>query len=129
MILGLPFPPAVNNLFATVKVGKSTRRIRTRRYEDWITEAGIALLLQRPPKIHGPFRLTLTAVRPDRRKRDLDGLAKAPLDLLVKHQVIDDDSLCASILLMWSESEPVKGGALSLIVEPADAPLSFAVAA
>lgn len=129
MILGLPFPPAVNNLFATVKVGKTTRRIRTRRYDAWIAEAGAQLIEQRPAKVHGPFRLTLTAVRPDRRKRDLDGLAKAPLDLLVKHQVIDDDSLCSSILLMWSASAPVKGGGLSLIIEPADAPLVLAVAA
>lgn len=125
MILGLPFPPGVNNLFATV----GRRRIRTRRYEAWLAGAGAALMEQRPPKVRGPFRLTITAVRPDRRRRDLDGIVKAPLDLLVKHQVVEDDSLATSILLMWSASEPVKGGAISLVIEAADAPLIMAVAA
>jgi crossover junction endodeoxyribonuclease RusA len=125
MILGLPFPPAVNNLFATF----NNRRIRTRRYEAWLSEAGAQLMAQNPPRITGPFRVTITAVRPDLRRRDLDGILKAPLDLLVKHGIVEDDSKASSILLMWSASGPVKGGALSIIVEPASAPAIMAAAA
>lgn len=110
--LDLPFPPSSNNLFATFR----NRRIRTRRYEAWLADAGASVMEQRPEKVAGPFFATITLVRPDRRKRDLDGLAKAPLDLLVKHGIIEDDSLATSIHLIWSSSPPVKGGECRVIV-------------
>lgn len=111
----LPFPPGVNNLFATY----GNRRIRTRRYEAWIAEAGARLIKQNRPRIAGPFHFTLTADRPDNRKRDLDGLAKAPLDLLVKHEVIEDDSLSRSIRLAWSDLPPSKPGRITVQLEAA----------
>ena len=111
----LPFPPAVNNLFATY----GGHRIRSRRYEAWLKEAGTLLALQRPKPVSGPFLATLVFTRPDRRKRDLDGLAKAPLDLLVKHGVIRDDSDAVSLRLSWSESLPNPKAGVSLVLEAA----------
>lgn len=106
-MITLPFPPPVNNLFATV--GK--RRIRSRRYEAWLKEAGTQLALQRPLPVHGPFLATLVFTRPDRRRRDLDGMAKAPLDLLVRHGVIRDDSDCQGLKLEWrSPTQDMPGG-------------------
>ena len=114
-MITLPFPPPVNNLFATV--GK--RRIRSRRYEEWIARAGIELMIQRPRPIAGPFKITLTYDRPDRRRRDLDGLQKAVLDLLVKHRVIEDDSLAQEIVLRWG---PMATPAfVRAVLEPAEA--------
>lgn len=111
----LPWPPAVNNLY--MNVGK--RRIRTKRYDAWITEAFIRVLQQSPKRVRGPFRIKLTYDQPDRRRRDLDGLAKAPLDLLVKTGVIDDDSLAQSLSLAWSDRPPAKPGFVTIELEAA----------
>ena len=52
------------------------------------------LKAQRPGQIEGEVEVSIALGRPDgRRKRDLDNAAgKAVLDLLVAHQVIEDDS-------------------------------------
>lgn len=97
--LELPFPPGVNNLFKNTGRG----RARTARYEAWAYEAGLKLRRQRPGSIPGHFRVEMTFDRPDQRRRDLDGLAKAPLDLLVTLGVIADDSLAQEIILRWGE--------------------------
>lgn len=114
-VLHLPTPPSVNNLFKNIARG----RAKTERYEAWIAEAGLKLNLQRPRLVRGPFLVTMVFVRPDLRRRDLDGMIKAPLDLLVKHGVVQDDHLCQSIRLSWSDSAPDKNGGVSITVEAA----------
>ena len=57
--------------------------------------------MQRPEKITGPYKLTLLAVRPDNRRRDLDNLLKATSDLLTGLGVISDDSQCAELSAKW----------------------------
>jgi crossover junction endodeoxyribonuclease RusA len=109
----LPWPPAVNNLFGNGAKG----RYRTSRYETWIAEASLALRRQRPPAIVGRFKVDLVFDRPDERRRDLDGLAKAPLDLLVKHQVVLDDSLTAELRLRWSGMPARKPGGVLVLLE------------
>lgn len=104
----LPFPPSTNNLF--INVGK--RRIRSPRYDGWRSEAIAAIWQQRPAKVAGPFRLTLTFDRPDNRARDLDNLAKAPLDALVHTGVIEGDHLSREITLRWSDATPAKPGSM-----------------
>lgn len=111
----LPWPPAVNNLF--FNVGK--RRVRTKRYDAWLADALAAVLQQQPAPVLGSFSLSMVCVRPDRRKRDLDGLAKAPLDLLVKAGIIEDDSLCVSLGLSWADQAPAKPGCVHMQVQPA----------
>lgn len=120
----LPWPPAVNNLF--MNVGK--RRIRTKRYDAWIGEAWATVLQQRPIPVHGPFNVTIICAKPDRRRRDLDGLAKAPLDLLVKAGVIQDDSLAQQLTIGWKAGDPAKPGGVLVIIEPVSPP-ALAVAA
>jgi crossover junction endodeoxyribonuclease RusA len=94
----LPFPPGVNNLFATV--GK--RRVRSKRYREWSSAAWLAAMQQpRPDAIQGPFIASFLVTRPDKRKRDLDGLLKAPLDFLVELGLIDDDSMAQSLTIEW----------------------------
>jgi Holliday junction resolvase RusA-like endonuclease len=110
----LPWPPGVNNLFANGSRG----RYRTPRYEAWIAEASAALRRQRPEPIVGHFKADLVFDRPDARRRDLDGLAKATLDLLVKHQVVLDDSLAAELRLRWSGMPARKPGGVLVLLEP-----------
>lgn len=104
--ISLPWPPAVNNLY--INAGK--RRVISRRYEQWRHEAGLELIAQRPAKLTGPFCVTLLFDRPDNRKRDLDGLAKAPLDLLVAHNIVGDDSEAEALCMLWSPRPPSKPG-------------------
>ena len=54
--------------------------------------------------------------RPDKRRRDLDGLAKAPLDLLVTLGIIENDYLAQRITLAWSGTV---GGLVHITLEAA----------
>ena len=111
----LPWPPAVNNLFATF----NNRRIPSRRYKLWQDGALTAVREQRPRPITGSFRATISCSPPDRRRRDLDGLAKAPLDLLVKAGVIEDDHKARGIILEWDDANPAKPGSVTVTLERA----------
>ncbi len=93
----LPFPVSTNNLFT----GRA-RRFPSRRYRTWREEAGWALAAQRPlPSFSDPVEVTLSIGKPDRRKRDLDNLFKAPLDLLVEFGVLGDDQLIHRLSASW----------------------------
>ena len=120
----LPWPPAVNNLF--VNAGK--RRIKSERYKAWLTEAGWELRRQRPESVVGRFCVTITAHAPDNRVRDLDGLAKAPLDLLTTHGVIEDDHLARSLHIIWSDVAPSMPGFVIVTITPEAAPALAAAA-
>jgi crossover junction endodeoxyribonuclease RusA len=119
----LPWPPAVNNLFLNAD-GRG--RIRTKRYDAWIAEATAHVWQQRPLKLKGRFHVTIQCDPPDRRRRDLDGLAKAPLDLLVKTGIIEDDSLALSLSLFWSHEPPEKPGCVRITLNPVEAPKAMA---
>jgi crossover junction endodeoxyribonuclease RusA len=110
--LALPWPPAVNNLYRNF--GK--KRVKTERYAVWTRSAALSVLAQGCPGIKGRFCISIECSPPDKRKRDLDGLAKAPLDLLVSCGVIEDDSLADRIILAWSDTPPAKPGALSIVI-------------
>lgn len=94
----LPYPPSANNLFVNLP-GRG--RVQSPRYKAWINGAAWTLKSQRPHKIKGKCRLTIDAVRPDNRRRDIANLEKAISDLLVSLRVIEDDSLIESITLAW----------------------------
>jgi Holliday junction resolvase RusA-like endonuclease len=94
----LIFPPSLNNLFPD----GTGRRVPSRRYKAWQAEAGYMVPRAAKGLVPGHFNATLTFDRPDRRKRDLDNLAKATLDLLKSTGVIVGDHLAERITLAWS---------------------------
>lgn len=94
----LPRPPPTNNLYANVH---GIGRVKTGRYSDWRKLAGYELLGQGKKKIEGLVSVSIAVTRPDRRKRDLDGLVKPLLDLLTEMQVIEDDSLVQRLSIQW----------------------------
>lgn len=98
--INLPYPPVLNHLYANVP-GKG--RVKSERYRQWANAAGWELQAQRPTPVAGPVNVSILLGRPDRRRRDLDGTSKAPLDLLVRHGVIEDDSLVQSLTLAWAK--------------------------
>lgn len=103
----LPMPPSSNGLFAN---GKNGGRFKTQRYCDWINEAGVEILRQRPAKFVGPVTLLYEVQRPKGRRFDLGNREKALTDLLVSHRIIqaDDDTIVQEIRLKWAEVEGVR---------------------
>lgn len=93
----LPYPPAVNNLFLNGTKG----RYKSKRYSEWLTEAGLILNTQHVQHFKGAVWVDIQAHRPDKRRRDIDGILKAPFDLLVKHQIIEDDSHIVGLSIKW----------------------------
>lgn len=91
ILINLPVPPSVNNLFATA--GK--RRVTSKKYADWIEIAGWKLKSQRPGSVSGWYELFVFL--PVKMPGDIGNREKALSDLLVKHGVIEDDKLAWSI--------------------------------
>lgn len=89
-------PPSANNLFATSQRG----RFKTKHYKGWLEQAGWELKQQRPGHVPGHYAMTVTAGKVAKR-RDLSNLLKALEDLLVKHSVVEDDSLAQKIIIEW----------------------------
>jgi crossover junction endodeoxyribonuclease RusA len=57
-------------------------------------------------KMEGPYKLTIHAVKPDKRKRDIGNLEKAISDILVSQNIVEDDSLCEWIEARWVTEGP-----------------------
>lgn len=98
----VPIPPSANHIWRS---GRG-RVYRSAKYMDWLTEAGWQIRAQYCPipTVTGPYKLSLTAARPDKRKRDLDNLIKPISDLLKAVGVIEDDHLCEMLSLRWATS-------------------------
>lgn len=93
-------PPTVNNLFVNSK--KTGGRFPSPEYKQWRKDVGH--FVNGHPTVHGHIRLRLTILRPsDRRRRDVANFEKAFTDLLVEHDVIEDDCLIECITLTWAE--------------------------
>ena len=89
----LPLPPSVNNLYMTI--GK--RRITAPHYVAWREEAGWELLMHRKNVIDVRGRYHLRLAVPSSCRGDIDNRLKAVSDLLVFHNVIDDDKFADSV--------------------------------
>lgn len=114
-MITLPFPPSTNALWRAV----NGRNIMSAPYRKWKALALGELLIQRPAKVSGPYRMTVVATRPDRRIRDLSNTLKALEDVLVTAGVVRDDSDAQSILLEWSSAAPDKAAGVRIVLEAA----------
>lgn len=54
----------------------------------------------------GAYKLTILAVRPDKRRRDLGNLEKSVSDILVSQGIVEDDSLCEWLEIKWVKEGP-----------------------
>lgn len=103
----LPWPPASNHYRIPVR-GRLILSSAARAYYE---RCAVVLLAQGVPRgIVEPVELEIIAHQPDRRRRDLDGLLKQPLDALTKHGLWDDDSRVHALAIRWGE--PEAGGLL-----------------
>lgn len=114
LTLTLPFPPSMNRLW---RVGKENTMYRSDVYERWKKEATWTAKIQvRNKCIKGPFKLTITFVKPDKRHRDLDNLLKAVLDCLQSVGAIENDKNC-----VWIDARYIDAGdPCSIVLEAMD---------
>ena len=108
----LPWPPSVNRLWRSVR----GRNILSREGREYRVEALSALFGQgypRPP-LTGRLSVRIEAFPPDRRRRDLSNLIKAPEDLLTHGGVWLDDSQIDELSIVRREVTP--GGRLVVTV-------------
>lgn len=109
--LTLPFPPSVNTYWRTYN-GRMLISEKGRAYRKAVADQ---VLIQRGNKHYEcKVKMTIEAFRPDKRKRDLDNLLKAPLDALTHAGVYMDDQLIVDLRIYWAEDN---GGYLKIKIE------------
>jgi crossover junction endodeoxyribonuclease RusA len=81
------------------------RKIKSANYRTWqdahASELAHQMRLAGAKQLGGKVHIRFRVERPDKRRRDIDNLAKPMLDLLVKAGAIADDSNTESLFLMW----------------------------
>lgn len=104
IVLVLPLPPSVNNLFVNGKRG----RFKSQKYKDWEADAGMYLMQQRFPKgeITGPYVMEIKL--PMKVKGDISNRIKAAEDCLVGIGVIPDDRHAHRITVMRDDQVPAE---------------------
>lgn len=78
------------------------------------------VLLTQPARFNrhvGPVEVIYTFSPPDKRRRDLFNGEKAVSDLLVKHQIIADDSLIHRGTVEWGAGNGVRVEITDLIIK------------
>lgn len=73
------------------------------RYRTWLNAAGWELQAAKPASFPGRIALNIALGKPDNRRRDLSNYVKAIEDLLVKHEVIKDDSFVVALHVSWAD--------------------------
>ncbi len=97
----LPYPPSANNLWTIARRGRKAWIRRTDEYEAWLEEAFYVAKAQRPEGVVGPYKMTILAKRPDKRRRDVDNIIKPIGDLIQKVGIVSDDCHCELALARW----------------------------
>ena len=106
LIVTLPLPPSTNHLFATV----GGRRIKTRHYTAWLTEAGYTAGWRRlvaDGATSPPWEAFLSVYGLPRR-RDLDNTIKPVLDLAVQMTGLQDNWCESVTALRVTERGPAR---------------------
>lgn len=111
MIIKLPeLPPPLSACFINLQRGG---RVKSKRYRAWEKLCCSPLTLIRGDfskiPITKPVSVDICLKRPDKRRRDLDNMAKPLCDLIGKKHlnVINDDSQIHDLRMRWGGNAPV----------------------
>lgn len=105
VVLTLPWPPSVNRYWRQLN-GRAILSADGRAYKQEVAACCIFVGAQ---KFEGPVAVDILAVRPDKRRRDLDNLLKAALDAMTPW-VWADDSQVVDLRIRWApEADMPKG--------------------
>lgn len=101
MKIYLPIPPSANMLFRTT----DGKRFKTAKYRNWL-DAGTQYIASQGIVIQ-PFKEVHIEIYVPRLRfnSDIDNRIKPVLDLLVKTDIIQDDSLVKSIYAEWVDRD------------------------
>ena len=102
LVLHLPLPPPLSALTKNVdRVG----RPKTKRYNAWISLAYFRAREQRPYPRFGKANVIADYQlgKPDRRRADVMNREKALSDMLVRLDVIEDDSQIVDLRMRWAD--------------------------
>jgi crossover junction endodeoxyribonuclease RusA len=86
MTLTLPWPPSVNHYWRNI-AGRTLISRQGRDYRAQVEKLAAGLAIT-----HGRLAISIQACPPDKRRRDLDNLLKAPLDAMAHAGLYADDS-------------------------------------
>ncbi len=110
----LPWPPSVNNYWGSNGSYKYLKQ-QGKAYRAKCMVAIYKACNGRPKTISKNVKVHVTACPPDRRKRDLDNLFKAPLDALECAGVYFSDNQIADLHIV--RSDVVQDGKLEIEIE------------
>ena len=118
--LDRPIPPSLTGSGGRARAAKRPLA----RVHELVEAAGGELVAQRPTCIPSPVAVTLKAGIPGHRRRDLDNIAKATLDLLEQQGVVTNDATVVDLRLTWDKVVPAGRMRVSLwrTTEPAARP-------
>ena len=97
IVMTLPWPPSVNRYWRSVQ-GRTILSAEGRAYKQQVAVMCRDQLIQCRS---GSVEVDILAVRPDKRKRDLDNLLKAALDAMTPW-VWADDSQVVDLRIRWA---------------------------
>lgn len=108
----LPFPPSMNAIWRNFG-GKRT--IKSKQYREW-EKAVDAIKPSGIVKLQGNVIAHYVFGRPDKRRRDVANLEKAPSDTMTRWGVLDDDSQIVDIRLRWGTANEVTAGFVKITI-------------
>lgn len=114
LTITLPWPVSVNRQWRSY----GSRVVLSRELQRWRKVAAMALGAQKIERFEAKrLKVTMLAFPPDKRRRDIDNLAKGVLDLLQKCDVFEDDSQIDDLRVI--RKEKLKGGKVEITIEEA----------
>lgn len=115
-MITLPWPPSVNQMYRMFR----NRLIISKQGREYKKAVAEQILIQNAAnELKGALKVSITAYRPDNRKRDLDNLQKGIFDSLTYAKVWEDDSQVVDLRIKWGESI---GGYIKVEIESVDDP-------
>lgn len=103
--LRLPYPPSVNHYWRHWRgrfvVATEGKRFRANVQGEYWTQYGM-----QNPMLKGRLGVSIDAVMPDRRRRDIDNLTKSVLDSLAFAGVFEDDEQIDQLIVRRLHVEP-----------------------
>jgi Holliday junction resolvase RusA-like endonuclease len=101
LVIDLPRPPSVNNLF--LNKGRGGGRVKTRAYREWVSLAAWEIkIAARSGRIEGKFGVLIILGACPGNAPDLDNMIKPIVDALVSAGVTPDDRELFGVLAVKS---------------------------
>jgi len=108
--LDLPYPPSVNHYWGQ----RGNHRFVGKKGQEFRLEVKIMVFKRKIKRLEGRLALTVYLYPPDKRKRDIDNIAKSLLDALEHAGVYENDSQLDELHIIRQELRP--GGACKVII-------------